>query len=168
MSRTKIAVLGVFVSAALSVGGGVSAQTKPTGSGPNPFADCGIGAALFSETKWAAVTSNVIWDIGTTAVISATASPETCSGKQVAAALFVRDTYDKLVEEAAIGTGEHLISVLSILECSHKHHDAAIVKVRSGMADVVAKPGYVNQSRIEKASDLYNIVDRAVSSSCSV
>ena len=34
----------------------------------NPYTDCGIGAALFPNTNWAAVTSNVIWDAGTTAV----------------------------------------------------------------------------------------------------
>ena len=67
------------------------------GSGPNPFSDCGIGAALFPETKWAAVTSNVIWDVGTTAVASATMSPQTCSGKQAKTAAFIYHTYDSLI-----------------------------------------------------------------------
>jgi hypothetical protein len=40
----------------------------PTGSGPNPYSDCGIGAALFKDTEWAAVTSNVTWDLGTTEI----------------------------------------------------------------------------------------------------
>ena len=52
-------------------------KAKP-GSGPNPFSDCGIGAALFPDTSWAAVTSNITWDIGTTALTSATMSPGTC------------------------------------------------------------------------------------------
>src|SRR5688572_5993856 len=47
------------------------AASKAPGAGPNPFSDCGIGAALFPKTGWAAVTSNVIWDIGTTALTSA-------------------------------------------------------------------------------------------------
>ena len=51
----------------------------------NPYVDCGIGAALFPNTDWAAVTSNVIWDAGTTALISATASEDTCSGGDVSA-----------------------------------------------------------------------------------
>ena len=41
----------------------VAEANKTAGSGPNPYTDCGIGAALFSDTHWAAVTSNVIWDL---------------------------------------------------------------------------------------------------------
>src|SRR5258708_18836019 len=90
--------------------------SKAPGSGPNPYTDCGIGAALFSDTKWAAVTSNVIWDLGTTAVISATASPQTCQGKKVAPARFIDATYPSLPEEPPPGHGEHLTPVLNTLK----------------------------------------------------
>lgn len=167
--RIRIQLLmPVLCAAALAASAGANAQSKPTGSGPNPFSDCGIGAALFSDTKWAAVTSNIIWDIGTTAVISATASPETCSGKQVQAALFIGNTYAKLAEETAAGQGEHLTSVLNILECSSARHDAAIQVVRSAMAGAVASADYVSQTRIEKASAFYTMVESAVSNRCAV
>ena len=48
------------------------ADPKAPGSGPNPYTDCGIGAALFPNTHWAAATSNVIFDLGITAITSAT------------------------------------------------------------------------------------------------
>ena len=54
----------------------------------NPYTDCGIGAALFPNTNWAAVTSNATWDAGTTAVISATASEDTCSGGESLGQIF--------------------------------------------------------------------------------
>jgi Protein of unknown function (DUF3015) len=139
---------------------------KATGSGPNPWADCGIGAALFTETKWAAVTSNVIWDIGITAVISATASPQTCSGKKVAAANFINQTYANLAEETAVGQGEHLTTVLGIMECRPAQHAGAIAQVRREMAHYVADPAYADRSYVEKASAYYAMVDRAVAESC--
>lgn len=140
---------------------------KTPGSGPNPYADCGIGAALFTETKWAAVISNVIWDLGTTAVTSATASPQTCSGKTVAAALFIHHTYDKLAEETASGQGEHLTTVLNIFECDSVRHANAIRQIRGAMGHAVATPNYIDQPHIDKASNFYSIVENAVSASCS-
>jgi hypothetical protein len=169
MSRTskKAGRAMAAAIALLSIGLSAGAQTKEVGSGPNPFADCGIGAALFSETKWAAVTSNIIWDIGITAVISATASPETCSGKKVAAAVLIGTTYDRIAEDVAAGRGQHLTSVLNVLECKAERHGDAAQMIRTALTDAVSRADYAGQSRLEKASSLYGIVDRAVVASCS-
>ncbi|MEH6671061.1 DUF3015 family protein [Halopseudomonas sp.] len=154
------------VVACMSVAAPSFAQNKAPGSGPNPFVDCGIGAALFPTVGWAAVTSNVIWDIGTTAVTSATMSPETCSGKNLAAALFINDTYENLAEETAKGEGQHLTALLNILECDAARHTAAITSARASMAGQVSTEGFEGMSHIEKASGLYQAVDQAVSLSC--
>lgn len=167
MTTGKSILKGVFVVAALATSVTALAQDKTPGSGPNPFADCGIGAALFTETKWAAVTSNVIWDVGTTAITSATSSPQTCSGKQVVAALFIRDTYANLAEETALGQGEHLTTVLNIFGCDSVRHPTAAQLIRSEMGQAVATPGYIDQSQIDKASNFYSIIENAVSASCS-
>jgi len=134
---------------------------KAPGSGPNPYVDCGIGAALFPTVHWAAVTSNVIWDLGTTAVTSATASPQTCSGKKVAAAAFIRDSYERLAEETAQGRGEHLSTVLGMFECRGAAQDAAALATRNTMADVVSQPGYSTLPRLDKAARFYGAVEAA-------
>jgi Protein of unknown function (DUF3015) len=143
-------------------------QSKVPGSGPNPWADCGIGAALFTETKWAAVTSNVIWDLGTTALTSATASPQTCQGKKVVAALFIDRTYAELVEETASGQGERLTTVLNLFGCDSARHANAIQQIRGAMRRAVATPNYIDQSHFDNASNFYSIVEEAVNTSCSV
>ena len=166
--NAKIGILSaLIVWAATAAGGAVAADaSKAPGSGPSPYSDCGIGAALFSETKWAAVTSNVIWDLGTTAVISATASPQTCSGKKVAAARFINTTYAALAEETAAGRGEHLTAVLDILGCKSEQRPAAVSMIRYNMGQTVAKPRYLKQTHLEKAGDFYQIIDTAVTASC--
>lgn len=140
------------------------AEDNKTGSGPNPFSDCGIGAALFKDTSWAAVTSNVIWDLGTTAVTSATMSPATCNKQNVKAALFIRDTYVQIAEDAARGNGDHLATVLEILECGSSQQAAAAAQVRAGMTEAVAAPNYNDQQHLEKAGQMFNIIHGAAAS----
>ena len=138
------------------------------GSGPNPYSDCGIGAALFKNTNWAAVTSNVTWDLGTTAVTSATASPETCSKKNVNAAMFIRDTYAPLVEDFARGQGEHLTAALNFFECPKEHHSSIMQDVRAVLLKVVLAPGFNEQQPVDKAAQLFNIIDSKTRNTCGV
>lgn len=139
----------------------VSAANKAPGSGPNPFSDCGIGAALFTDTKWAAVTSNVIWDVGTTAVTSATASPETCTGANVITAKFIIDNYDNIVEEIAEGSGDHLTSMYGIIDCGESVQTQITASIRNHMAQAIDEGDYQNQSLIHKSSELYRMVNNS-------
>jgi hypothetical protein len=141
-------------------------QDKTPGSGPNPYTDCGIGAALFPNTHWAAVTSNIIWDLGTTAVTSATSSPQTCKGKNLQAAMFIGTTYDELAEETAAGKGRHLSAMLNLFGCSADRHAGAILQVRATMGKAVAASGYADLSHIDKASTYFNAAEKAVANSC--
>lgn len=141
---------------------------EPTGSGPNPFSDCGIGAAIFKETGWAAATSNIIWDLGTTAVTSATASPQTCSRQNIKAAMMVRDAYAQIVEDAARGQGEHLAATLALFSCERGHQNEATQAVRADVRNAVSSPGYDGQQALEKAGTLFNIIDRATRLHCAV
>ena len=179
MSITRTFIVGAAVSLAALSAQAQDAAAKPAaqpaattdktpGSGPNPFTDCGIGAALFPSTHWAALSSNVIWDLGITAITSATASPQTCSGKKVAAAAFIRETYERLAEETARGEGEHLATVLNILECRGEQQVVAASATRDAMAPVVSQPEFGTLPRIEKAARFYQAVESAVAKSCAV
>lgn len=165
MTLRKKLLLASALAGSMTLSGSVLA-------GPNPFKDCGIGAALFSDTHWAAVISNVIWDLGTTAVTSATASPETCSGSDVKTAQFILENYDNLAEETAKGSGDHLTAMLNVLGCESNSHSAIVSSIRSEMADKVSNPTYSQESVLGKASDLYDIVNTNASvkfsGSCSV
>jgi hypothetical protein len=159
------AIATLSLSMALSASPSVSANADKTpGSGPNPFSDCGIGAALFPEHKVLAVTSNVIWDIGTTAVTSATASPETCSGKKVDAAVFILNSYDNLIEDTARGQGEHLSALMNILEVTPAQQVEVIDNVRAQMAVNIANDAYISADKREKSHLYYTTIISAVGS----
>lgn len=162
----KKSMAAVFASSALTfaciANTALAAEDKTPGSGPNPFSECGIGAALFPNTAWAAVTSNVIWDVGTTAVTSATASPETCSGKKLEVAKFINETYDSLVVETAVGEGEHVTAMLEIFGCTRAAQPAIVSEIRSSLGQQVGSPEYLTQDHIEKASSYYQALTAVI------
>jgi len=160
MKNLKVSCIALTLFAGISIAPVTMADQ--TGSGPNPYTDCGIGAALFPDTHWAAVTSNVIWDAGTTALTSATASPETCSGAKVEAAMFINETYPNLIEETAAGQGQHLSAVMQILGCATDSHAAITESVRAEMGIKVSADGYSSMDQLQKSADFYGVINTVV------
>mgnify|MGYP003335410560 CR=1 FL=1 len=160
MKLGKIIILTVLTVFSLST----LANDKAVGTGPNPFSDCGIGAALFPKTPLAAVLSNTFWDAGTTALTSATASPETCNAKAVAAAAFINETYENLLDETAAGHGQHLSAMLEVFGCSSSEKSNAVNEIRSELRDQVNSDEFSSNTRLENASSYYDIVSQATSS----
>ena len=132
----------------------------------NPYTDCGIGAALFPNVSWAAVTSNVIWDVGTTAVISATASDQTCNGGDVQTAQLIHDKYELLETDLILGEGENLIALSDSIGCNNT--SALRVSLKEDMKRLLSDEGYASSTRIEKASNLYDSIklNKTVIASC--
>lgn len=130
--------------------------------GPNPFTDCGVGAALFPDTNWAAVTSNATWDLGSTALTSATASPDTCTKNGEKTALYIRDSYDQIIEESARGENKHLVAALDIYGCNNA--GAAAKSVTTSLKTSVSSDAYGTKQHIEKSADLYNFISTACGS----
>lgn len=106
----------------------------------NPWKHCGIGAMIFNDNGTAAAISNVIWDLGTTAVSSQVSSEGSCEGKEVKTAQFIQDNYDQVIEETSQGSGLHLTAMLNMLDVDASQHPQVINAIRSEMAEqVVAK-----------------------------
>ncbi len=151
--------------------GAVADDSKKPGSGPNPFSDCGIGAAIFPTVGWAAATSNIFWDVGTTAVTSAVSSPETCNGRKVETARFILETLPALERDIAVGSGEQLAALGEVMDCDPSARADLAAHVRLSYAGVVGREGYGQKSRIERAADLFSSVRDATSAlpgSCNV
>ena len=119
--------------------------------------DCGIGAMIFPEIDWAAVISNIIWDLGTTATSSHVSSPDTCKGKQYESALFIHESYDNLIEETAKGKGEHLHALLDVLECTPRSQPAIIQSIRKELPGILNSEVYDELPAIRK-SENYHIL----------
>ncbi len=161
-SAFKFCVFVVSVGFAASA---LAAADAPAGSGPNPYSDCGIGAALFPKTPVGAVISNVIWDVGTTAVTSAVSSPQTCSGKKVAAAEFILRTYAALEEEAVVGRGDHLASALTLMGCGAGDHQKVFDGLQADLGSVMDVKVDAAMNQVEKSSRIYNLLQKNISES---
>ena len=124
------------------------------GEGPSPYVDCGIGGALFPTTSWAAVTSNVIWDAGTTAVTSATMSPETCNGKSVAMAEYVKGSYASLEMDIISGRGAYLNGLSQVSGCGAEPSEAFVTAVRNSVKNAVSSESALLEQ--DKQAMLFN------------
>jgi hypothetical protein len=141
------------------------AADKVQGSGPNPFTECGIGAAVFADTAWAAATSNVTWDLGSTAVTSAVFSPEMCNAKKVKTAKLIIETLPQLEKDLVVGHGEHLAALKGTVGCDGDFTSA----LRQNYATVVSESSYSAGTKVERATDMYNAVKgAAASTSCNI
>lgn len=130
--------------------------------GPNPYTHCGIGAMIFPETRWAAIVSNVIWDLGTTAIVSATASPETCKGRSLVIAEFIATTYDSLVAETARGQGQNLDAILELYECDASVKSPMVNDLRNNYFGQLEAETYATSNPIEKFNTYYQTIDQLV------
>ena len=149
----------------------VADEEKEQGSGPNPYSECGIGAAIFPNTGWAAASSNVIWDIGITAVVSALSSPQTCQSKKVETARLILETLPSLEKDIAIGSGTYLAALSETMDCDPAAGSELAAHLRLSYAGVVSREHYGDKSRIERAADLYRSVrdvSNALPDACSV
>lgn len=132
----------------------------------NPWQHCGIGAAIFDDNETAAAISNVIWDLGTTAVTSATLTPSTCAGEEVQVAEFIDQTYDVLAMETANGYGEHLTVALDLVGCSVSENAQAVSELRNEMSEVINSSNYTDMTHADKGFAYYQRLTQ-VGSSCS-
>ena len=161
MKKFAFVIAGLCLTAS-----SMTATAAEQGTGPSPYTECGIGAAIFKDTDWAAATSNVTWDLGTTALSSASYSPEMCSPKKVKAAMLIRDSYAQISEEVARGQGEHLDAALEMLGCDSAVRSAAASQVRGEFGRVVSSPSYGNQSQMFKAGQMYQVIQSAAQGRC--
>lgn len=124
----------------------------------NPWQHCGIGAAIFDENETAAAISNVIWDSGTTAVSSATVSPELCTSSQIDVANYIDATNPALTAELAMGNGEHVSGLLAVAGCEDQA-GAVKARMRGSMAGLPAD--YAQQSHADQAHYTYQALQAA-------
>jgi hypothetical protein len=135
----SVAVLAsVFITPPVQANGGM-----------NPWQQCGIGAMIFPGNGTAAAISNIIWDLGTTAVSSNISSAESCKGANVKTAQFIQHTFPILEQEIAEGEGEYISAMLNIRGCKSAVHQQIITTVRSDFASIPAKDAQAFYTLVE-------------------
>jgi len=160
MKTTILSALLVGVLSASTLSTEVSAADN--NKKLNPWKECGIGAMIFNDNGTAAAISNIIWDLGTTAVSSNVSSQHTCEGAGAKTAMFIKATFPKLELDLAQGEGEYVSAMLTLRGCKSAKHSEIIKAVRKDYSDKTS----------ENAEEFYNAVEKRVTtsfaSSCAV
>lgn len=161
--KVKQCVLALSTTVALSF----SASTLAADSAAtvkNAWTDCGIGALIFKEVPVAAAVSNIIWDLGTTALISMAASPEQCKGINVASAVFINESIDQIEADIAKGEGRHAAAMLSLMGCDAANHNKVTAAIRN---DIATDESFSELTSTAKAQAMYLKTSQHVAT-CSV
>ena len=120
------------------------------------YKQCGLGGALFGNSSAIlAIISNVTWDLGTTAAISDSMSPETCQGGNIRAAVLIKEAFPSVEKDLASGQGAHLSALTNVAQC-----DSA-VSVRAQYGKYAQTSAYRNASQEQNAETLYSIVQKS-------
>lgn len=107
---------------------------------------------VFPENGTAAAISNVIWDLGTTAVSSNISSQGSCEGSQAKTAMFIKATQPSLEQDIAKGEGEYLSAMLELRGCEVSSHNM--------IAKAIREDQKIELSDTSEA--LYNSVEKVV------
>ncbi len=155
MLRKNMKTITLVFAASLAL-----AQTAAAREFADIYTDCGLGALIAPRTPAVAAVTNVTFDLGTTAIISNVSSPETCQGGQALAAAFINNAYEPLEADLARGQGEYLDSLAALAGVGEEGKASFTAGLRQDFAASVATVAYADQSRFQKAENLYNLVFR--------
>ncbi|WP_086480696.1 DUF3015 family protein [Oceanospirillum sanctuarii] len=151
----------IIIAGAIAAASTLSMQAQA-----NAWAECGIGAMIFEDNRAAAAISNIVWDLGTTALSSEASSKDNCEGKKYNTAVYIQKAYPKLEEETAFGSGEYMNAMLETAGCGVTETQAASAAIRQSFSKVVASPNFDTMSYNEKAESYYNTVVNSAAQNC--
>lgn len=123
---------------------------------------CALGGMLMGRTNpgMASLTNVTTPQSSLSATTSGMSSPETCVKPIYVAAAFIRDSMSELEADLTMGRGEHLVALNSIMACN-----TASKNLRVEYASYTQTAAYSLSSNTDKANQLFQIVDRNLSSS---
>jgi len=122
------------------------------------YVECGLGALIAPRTPAVAVITNIIWDLGTTAIISNASSPESCKGGKSETASFIYESYDLIEIDLASGGGQHLEMLATLVDMDASQRDGFLSGLREDFTNYVAQTDYNTQNRFEKSQALFDMV----------
>lgn len=137
---------------------------SPISSADNLWMDCGIGHWIAGPTLngFPAMTTNLAFDLGTTATISDISTPSICAGPFWASARFIYKSYPMLEEETAAGNGDYMTAMLDHFECESDTNATIRTNIRKNFFNVINQPNYSQNDINIKAATYYQIVSNEI------
>ena len=129
----------------------------------NPWTDCGIGRMIFDDADdkgWAS-SSNIIWDLGTTAVTSATLSEDACSASLIETTRYIQIAYFNLEEETVARSGTHLDGLLFTAGCEVGKSDNLKKRISEDFSHKLSEKDYNNKDPQLKRLEYFRILEKA-------
>lgn len=151
----KIAIASV-VAAMIMPFGTANAQVDSDRTIEQVYKQCGLGGAIFGNSSAIlAIISNVTWDLGTTAAISNSLSPDTCQGGNLKAAVLIKEAFPSVEKDLASGQGAHLSALQNVANCD------SVSSVRAKYGQYAQTSAYRTSTQDQNAEALFSIVQQS-------
>lgn len=126
----------------------------------NPWKQCGIGGLIFDEDPILAAVSNIIWDLGTTAISSKITTPDVCNESKVDTAKLIGNSLPELEKNLAGESGDYISALVQTTGCE-EHSVVFKSNLKSEYTKTLNNSGYASMSSEEKALNMYQAVKTA-------
>jgi hypothetical protein len=150
----KISAMAIIAASVVAIS--APAQAASGRSIEQVYKECGLGGVIFGNSSAIlAIISNVTWDLGTTAALSDSLSPDTCISPSTKAAVFIKETFPTLEKDLAAGQGQHIAALSTIMSCP-----TASKAIRQDYARYTTTASYNDSNTAQNAEQLFQIVSR--------
>lgn len=130
------------------------------------YVDCGLGGIVGSAfgkdektvSKVIAISTNITWDLGTTASTSYFSSQDTCMNDKAHIAAYINQSYEKIEQELASGEGNYLDALAKMAKSDSESVSEYNAQLRANYAKVIADDSFESMSRYQKVEKLFELV----------
>ena len=122
------------------------------------YRSCGLGHWVSGPVLKGnvALTTNVTFDLWSTASSSYLTTPSMCAGPFWAAAKSIDSNYPMLEQDTTVGNDEHVFAMLDILECDDVARQEMSASIRNDFKQHVENEYDLNASHEEKVANYFN------------
>ncbi len=122
------------------------------------YVECGLGSIIAPHNKYVAVSTNVTWDLGSTAISTNISCPENCKGGKAKIAAFIYDSQDILLNELASGSGDYLDALVELSGIDQSEKATFINRLRDNVKAELITDDLTSKTQYQKSEQFYNIV----------
>lgn len=120
------------------------------------YKQCGLGGLIFGDSsEILAVISNVTLDLGTTAALSDSLSPDTCNDRRKRTAMLIKEAFPSVEKDLAVGSGAYLSALNDAANCQ----STSVIRNKYGL--YTQSSAYQSATKEENVEALYSIVEQS-------
>jgi hypothetical protein len=119
--------------------------------------ECGFGGMVFPKNPTNALISNLLVSPGL-ATTSGITTPSACKGGDATTAVIIRNSYEQIEVELAVGEGAYLSLLADLVKSEKQTEQEFVSALRGEFTEYVSQLTFAEKNRSERVEALYYMV----------